>query len=385
MIETVGEYLALLITFQSVRVVFFLVRWKKGEAYHVSISHLLPSFDIKAPFVQLRSSNRGTYPCFSFLTEDTLVIPNLVPDLFENILEIVRIVVDESDDEFPRLVPLCKLDLPPLALHASIVYLRCRAEPNPTGSGPLIVTAHSSRPFRDTAADAIIQFNMLTEYTADQFIYTTPFTFIVHRRALITHIPCVQRACVPFRAIAGVAPTTVPWSAWGVPVTRWFISDPSMRWIMTTAGQRAVTMEDNTPTPIIVRDFNPYAVRAALAQGRAQQECDHDVREKSWVLPNGNRQTVKVEEDVILAGSTFREDVRSALPYIETVTKTRYGYDGVLIDEERILGVEVRWLPFCVCVDKKICMLRRLAKVTSPKSVLLMFTSLGNSVRGKTR
>ena len=56
-------------------------------------------------------------------------------------------------------------------------------------------------------------------------------------------------------------------------------------------------MEDRTPMPIIVRNFNQYAVRAALAQGR-MQECD-----KLRVLPNENRQTVKVEEDVILVGS----------------------------------------------------------------------------------
>ena len=82
--------------------------------------------------------------------------------------------------------------------------------------------------------------------------------------------------------------------------------------------------------PIIVHDFNPYAVRAVLACEASQgqtQEC-----EKSWVLPNGNRQTVKVEKDVILVGSMFREDVWSALPYIEMVTQTRYGYEGVLID-----------------------------------------------------
>jgi hypothetical protein len=112
---------------------------------------------------------------------------------------------------------------------------------------------------------------------------------------------------------------------------------------MTTAGQRAVTMEDRTPTPIIVRGFNPYAVCEA-AQGRPQECADRDPREKLRILPNGNRQTVKVEEDVIPAGSMFREDVRSALPYIETVTLTRYGYEGVLIDEERSLGLKVRLL-----------------------------------------
>jgi hypothetical protein len=300
------------------------------------------------PLVQLRSSEWGAYAYFSFLTEDTLVIPNLL----QNNLEIVRIVVDENDDDVPCLVPLCTLNLPPLADNASIIRLGCRAEPNPTGSGPgPLVPAPSSRPFRDTAADAIVLFNLLIEdmnpHAAHFFHETRPFTFIVHRRALVAHIPSAQLACAPFRSVYyGAAPTIVPWDAWGVPVTRWFESDPaSIRWITTTAGQRAVTMEDRTPTPIIVRDFNPYAVRE-VAQGRSQ-EGDRDAREMSRVLPNGNRQTVKMEEDVIPAGSMFKEDVRSALPYIETVTQIRYGYEGVLIDEERILGLEVRLLSWC--------------------------------------
>ena len=132
-------------------------------------------------------------------------------------------------------------------------------------------------------------------------------------------------------------------------------------------------MEDRTPTPIIVCDFNQYAVRAALVQGR-MQKC-----EKSQVLPNGNKQTIKVEEGVILVGSMFREDVQLALPYIETMTQTRYGYEGVLIDEERILRLEVRLSPFVSpCIDE--AMLCRLAKMTRLKSVLLMCMSLGNSV-----
>ncbi|KAN0135799.1 CNH domain containing protein [Lactarius tabidus] len=319
--EIVGDYLALRITSPLAQnpslEMFFLVRWKKGEAHC------------------LRSCECGASAYFSFLTEDTLVIP----DPLQNNLEIVRIVVDESDDDIPRLVPLCTLNLPPLAEHASIIALGCCARPNPTGSGsgPLLVPAPSSRPFRDTAADAIVHFQLVIKdmnpHAAHFSRETRRFTFIVHRRALVAHIPRAHLACAPFRSVPGAAPTVVPWDAWGVPVTRWFDSDPaSMRSITDVAGQRAATMEDtmedDTPTPIIVRDFNPHAVRAALA------------REKSRVLPNGNRQAVKMEEDVIPAGSMFREDVRSALPYIETVTQTRYGYEGVLIDEERILGLE---------------------------------------------
>ncbi|KAH9170111.1 hypothetical protein EDB89DRAFT_1980645 [Lactarius sanguifluus] len=263
LIEVVGEYLALLITFpwrDANEDMFFLLRWKKGEAHY------------------LRSSEWGAYSYFSFLTEDTLVIPNLL----QNTLEIVRIVVDGSDDDIPRIVPLCTLGLPPLVEHASIVRLACRAEPNPTGSSPLRIPPRSSRPFRDKAADAIVLFNLLIEFPE-----TRPFAFVVHRRALIALIP----------------PAQLPWYAWGCAT------------------------------------LNPYAVRAALAreatQGRSQ-EYDGDAQQ----LPNGNRQVLEVAEAVILAGTVFREDVRSALPYIETVTQKRFRYEGVLIDEERILGLE---------------------------------------------
>ena len=113
-----------------------------------------------------------------------------------------------------------------------------------------------------------------------------------------------------------------------------------MRWITTTAGQRAITMEDSTPTPIIVRDFNPYAVHSALAQvaksGRSQR-CNW-----SEQLPNGNRMALKTEDSVLLAGTVFNEDVRSSLPYVEVVTRAKYRYEGVLIDEERVSGLKVR-------------------------------------------
>ncbi|KAN0118369.1 hypothetical protein V8E52_005345 [Russula decolorans] len=327
LIEIVGDFLALLITFPWARNeqedMFFLVRWKKGEAHC------------------LRSSEWGAYGYFSFLSHDTLVIPNLI----QNTLEIVKIVI-ESDD-IPCLSPLCALNLPSLTRRASIIRLGCRAEPNPTGPGPLAIPAPSNRPFRDKAEDAIILFSVLIEdiqIHPGQFHFpqTRPFSFIVHRRALLDHIPAAHRACAPFCSTPEPAPETVqvPWEAWGVSATRWFEGDPaSTRWITTTAGQRAVTMEDGASTPIIVRDFNPYAVRSARARaaagGHLQQRC-------AWSedLPNGNMMTLKVDDSVLAAGSVFKDDVRSSLPYVEIVTREEYRYEGVLIDEERILGLK---------------------------------------------
>jgi len=43
---------------------------------------------------------------------------------------------------------------------------------------------------------------------------------------------------------------------------------------------------------------------------------------------------------VIAAGSVFKEDVRSSLPYVEIMTRAEYRYEGVLIDREKILGLK---------------------------------------------
>ena len=369
LIEIVGDFLALLITFPWSRSEnedeFFLVRWKKGETHRVSapksyhISTLLLML-----YVEFQFSTWRTSPCFSFLSQDTLVFPNLI----QNTLELVKIVIDSDDDDAPRLVPLCMLNLPPLTGRASIVRLSCRAEPNPIGSGALAMPAPSRRPFRDKAEDAIMLFSILIENVPpsgeqSHFPLSHPFTFIVHRRALAAHIPAEHWGCAPY-CCPSIVPARlgelvqVPWDAWGVAATRWFEGGYAwMRWITTTAGQRAVTMEDDAPTPIIVQDFNPYAVNAARARAAAAataaagSAAQSSSREKSWAqegrnwsekLLNGNRMTLKVEESVLPAGNMFREDLRSALPYVEVVTRKKYRYEGVLIDEERILGLQVR-------------------------------------------
>jgi len=349
LIEIVGDILALLITFPWARNeqedMFFLVHWKKGEAHCVSgiTAHSsLFAYTVFYLYGQLRSFEWGAYAYFSFLSQDTLVIPNLI----QNTLEIVKIVI--KSDDIPFLVHLCVLNLPPLTRRASIIRLGCRAEPNPTGSGPLAIPAPSNRPFRDKAEDAIILFSVLIEdiqIHPGQFHFpqTRPFSFIVHRRALLDHIPAVHRTCALFCSTPEPPPETVQvaWEAWGTTATRWFEGDPaSMRWITTTAGQRAVTMEDGASTPIIVRDFNPYAVRSARARAAAG---GHLQQRRDWSedLPNGNTMTLKVNDSVLAAGSVFKDDVRSSLPYVEVVTLAEYCYEGVLIDEERILGLKV--------------------------------------------
>ena len=339
--EIVGDSLILLVSFHEQtenQDMFFLVRWKTGLTHCVSVlgllQILLPSLML---YVQLTSPEKGSYQSFTHISPDTLVIPNLI----QNTLEIAKIVID--NDDTPHFVLLCVLHLPPLIESTSLSHIRCRANPNPTGSARLAIQPRSDRPFHDKAEDAIVIFDMSYNRFGTE---TNLLTLIVHRRALLFHIPAAHRACAPFGSAPEPAPALVevPWSVWGPPATRFFIGN-EMHHLASTAGQRAVTLGDHLPTPIILRDFNPYAVRAARAlasaSGQSQQE--------NWSrqLPNKNRMSLEVEHSGVSAGSIFTEDVWSSLPYVEIVTQCEYQYDGVMMDDERILGFQVRFESLC--------------------------------------
>jgi len=283
---------------------------------------------------QLGSPNRGTYIDFTVLSQDTIVIPNLS----QNMVEVTKIVIDS--DGTPRLMPLCVFHLPPLTRGASLSTLYCHAEPNPTRPGPVAIPSTSDRPFHDKAEEAIIIFDTSYDHSSGR----DWLTFIVHRRALLAHIPAAHRTCVPFCSAPEPIPTLVhvPWSTWGPAAMRWFEGEragAATAWIMRTAGQRVVALEEVTPTPIIVRDFNPYAVRAT----RALAAVSGQLQQGNWSkqLPNGNRMTLNVEDSVLNPGFIFEEDVRSSLPYVEIMTEREYHYTSAMIDEQRILGLKV--------------------------------------------
>lgn len=258
---------------------------------------------------------------FTFLDDDTLVFPHMS----QKTLEISKIIPSSNSEEAPELKTLYILKLPPMNRHASIVRMSCRGEPTPMGRASTpAVRARARRPFRDAPADAIIIFDLLVQDFSPLVLgHITAFCFVVHRRALLAHVR-------PAQLDVFATPDTVEWAAWGPRATRWFDGDElTMRWITTTAGQRYVSMAAAELAPIRVRDFNPHAVRRAGAGGEAVR------------LPSGNTLRVVTGSSVITSSDLFQDDLESALPYVETVTEAEYSYDGVLMDEERILGLKV--------------------------------------------
>jgi hypothetical protein len=94
------------------------------------------------------------------------------------------------------------------------------------------------------------------------------------------------------------------------------------------------------PSPIVVRDFNSYNVT------RYKNQESDDTAHK----PCENTKRLVTEETLLEPPDVFAEDVWSALPYIEVVSRQLYDYTAVLIDEEGILGLQVlchlRWLDY---------------------------------------
>lgn len=125
----------------------------------------------------------------------------------------------------------------------------------------------------------------------------------------------------------------IPWIQWGPDITRWFNSDSTAtRWITTTAGQRCVVMMDNGSVDshdegslIIVIDFNPHNVRK-LAQ-KLKDQPGKDFR-------------CMTEPSSTVHFGAFKEDIVSKLP-CRAVGAKQLRYDGVLMDEERLIGIKV--------------------------------------------
>ena len=260
-----------------------------------------------------------SYSGLVFISESLIVIPNAQT----NALEVWDIF---STHQTPR--PACILQLPELLPGNSLFCITCRGEPNPIGSGSQI---ESDKPFYQSAQDAIMLFHIQIQIGGG-FIRDT-FTFFVHRNALCE---IYERQCVETNSESGDPfggtdnnPIPIPWSAWGPPITRWFPADNrnATRWITTTAGQRGVLCgsQPEVACQYIVLDFNPESLRRADA---LSLDADTRIRcFRHW--------------EAMPAEGLFKEPVIGQLPFVICASEDFYAWDGALLDEDRVLGLEV--------------------------------------------
>ena len=266
----------------------------------------------------------GSYSGLIFLSENLIVIPNAQT----NALEIWDIF---STHQIPR--PACILQLPELSPGNLLLHITCRGEPNPMGSGSQF---QSDKPFLQSAHEAIMLFHIhiqlgdpvALQHLGGGMMHT--YSLFVHRKALCD---IYERETNNNSGNSSGGPDnntiSIPWSSWGPPITRWFPADNtnSTRWITTTAGQRGIICGSHPgiARQYIILDFNPESLRRA----------------ETLALDPSNRIQCFRHWEPIQAEGLFKEPVIGELPFSICASEGFYAWDGALIDEERVLGLEV--------------------------------------------
>ncbi|KAG6879439.1 hypothetical protein C0992_002705 [Termitomyces sp. T32_za158] len=161
---------------------------------------------------------------------------------------------------------------------------------------------------------------------------------LVHRSSLL-NLVLAENPDHSADAVLGHRKVILPWEKWGMKMTRIFnVTHESPAWITMTAGQRcAVDLtwpsrdDDERKQKVTVLDFNPRA---------AQRLC------KESMVTDDPSVMVHLEENVI-EHEMFEEPVKTSLPYVSRVLSLKNDsnvpFEGVLLDEERLLGIKVRF------------------------------------------
>jgi hypothetical protein len=146
-----------------------------------------------------------------------------------------------------------------------------------------------------------------------------------------------------------VEQAVVPWEEWGAHAAR-VISPSSFQWITAHAGQRWLSLESDR---LVVRDFSAVRVQRARARISATNTRHGDgddggppgdgttTTRAATATATATAAAVAAEENVIRggAGTCFRDDVVSSLPFVEThVSASGRTRDMVLTDGERLVA-----------------------------------------------
>ncbi|KAG7093340.1 hypothetical protein E1B28_007020 [Marasmius oreades] len=280
--------------------------------------------------VLLRLTGTETYEGVVFLNENTILLPKISDD----VLEIWKIPdLDEPSPDFP----IRSLHLFDTAPNCSIQYISCRADPNPRAPDTLL---NSDRPFHSCADDAIV---LLHIWVRRGMLDATLVTLIVHRKALL-ELSSQSQTQFDFADLVPAAAT--PWSEWAPAIVLCFDAGGSVssRWITEACAQRFVYLqgdseeegeEERPPATLVILDFDPDKIKEV--EKEMEMDGDKQRRDRDMygpVVRKGPHRFPQLEHRL------FSEEVVSYLPYVESRTKEKYIFDGVMLDQERTVGLK---------------------------------------------
>lgn len=317
------------------------------------------------------------YTSFTFLSADVLALLCTIP--FS--IELAYLPADWKSsspfDEQYKTGPIVTrtLLLPKLADGVSVAHFSCRGEPNPSVYGTRYGRA-LDRPFLPDSEKAIIMSRIWLRN--DNAHHSESMMFVVHRDALLSLVKIKpSESNGMYRTVVEDADCErwkIPWTTWGPQMTRWFPTRDNIAvWLTVSCGSRLVLGEetdDETRSIITVYDFGINRVKKAIATARDILQVERGEKEGNipslrdvtttshwvWDMNSDDRVTGPSSmtrpawgESRLIArsislpdeSSSFAEESVSSLPYILVRRCVEGSYQGVLMDEECLLGLKV--------------------------------------------
>ncbi|KAF9445403.1 hypothetical protein P691DRAFT_271106 [Macrolepiota fuliginosa MF-IS2] len=311
-----GDYLLMILTDVAPRnkpdEQVYVCEWKTGEL----------KLRFSAPF--------DSYYYSLFLNTQVFLLPN------KRTGELEYWRIPKNPSGITPHQPFFVLSLPRLRPNNAFLGLSCRAEPNPG-----VHSCDASKPFYTDSRHAIAIF-IIRVQSSESAQPMTHFTLFIHRSSLLQ---CLER----FSAFTSLddRPTPIPYEEWGPPVCRWFNSDPTS-WLATTFGQRYIAPPPRAATewaPLTLFDFNYSGVAKALAAERRFAEArmlDEDGQSADYSPSSSRFRTKAVIQSLDPLDDPdhcFENTVYSYLPCTVRTSQGTHFFDGLLLDEENILGL----------------------------------------------
>ncbi|KAF9453488.1 hypothetical protein P691DRAFT_755543 [Macrolepiota fuliginosa MF-IS2] len=320
----------------------YIYEWKTGKL----------KMSLSAPF--------RSYTGILSLTTDTFILPNI------KMGELEYWRIPQSPSEVTPY-PFFTLSLPQLRSDKIYDFIACRSEP-----GPINGSWDASKPFHSNPYHAIAIFGVSIRFAA--YPQHLPYlTFIVHRRSLVRYSDKF-----PASVSSNTRPDPIPYDEWGPPACRWFNAENSL-WIATISGQRYITPASLAVdgAPLVLFNFNEMDVARFLASAKHNPRpntpvggvrmitrgCqftteEGEVSSKTYEVPPSalldpmirssskprpyTKAVIRPWDPLNDMENCFEGVVHSSLPYLVQTSVGRYKFDGLLLDEERILGIELK-------------------------------------------
>ncbi|KAJ6500693.1 hypothetical protein C8R45DRAFT_978642 [Mycena sanguinolenta] len=276
-----------------------------------SVENLQPSnrllvYDWKNGRLQMDRTTNFDYSTTIFLSPDVLLLAHT-----PGVLELWTISDLSERSEEPEIV----LALPKLPDHCECEITKI--ESNPKGNYNA-----ASQPFGSSFAHSLVVLGLLY-YPEEDAAFQEMF-LIIPRQALLQQISGEN------------LPKVRSWEEWGPPISRWIRANLvtyGSEWPTIICGQRFAFI---TPwAALVLLDFNPYTRRQTRIEQMEMDDGTADFNPRLGqfgLMPSS-------ELNIIDELGLFGEQPHSRLEYVGKVAQKLPTWNGVVIDEEWIVGI----------------------------------------------